>query len=294
MRTNSTPDLIEVIQPASRTAIVYSEIINASGFDNLAFFQNVGAFTAGTLTGNLYYAATAADLATYNYTTAGDTWVPLRNGAADNVKVAHSFTTGALETPSIYQVTFRLRQEGTLAAGDYIWVSIQGDATGDPDGTAIATSYKIDATAISTASGGELVTFTFRESSVQALTAATAYHIVLEGDYTASSSNQIQIHVDTLASGGTLELYDAAWADVTTQSPPTTCLQVASWTALTAYAFTAVTADNNQVAAYGRQVKVVPTGQYGPYLQYYAAETSAWTALLHDVSALKLDPQYAT
>jgi hypothetical protein len=38
----------------------------------------------------------------------------------------------------------------------------------------------------------------------------------------------------------------------------------------------------------------VPTRQYGPYIQWYLAETSAWTGLLASVTATKLDAQYAT
>lgn len=292
-RTDSAPDVGSIVVPASRTAVTYSEVVDATGYDRVALFQNVGAFGAGTLTGTMYYATSAADLAAYQYLTAGDTWVPLRNGASDNVKIAHKFTTAVGSTPTIYQVTFRLKQLGTLSSGDYIWCTIEGDSTSAPDGSAIATSYKVAADGLTTATAGELVTFTFRESTVQALSASTVYYVVLQGDYTASSSNQVQMHVDTVASGGTIYLYDSAWANVSTQTPPTTCLQIASWTAVTAYNFTAVTSDQVNDATYCSQVKLVDTDQYGPYLQYYAAETSAWTGLLLSVSAVKLDPQYA-
>jgi len=294
MRTDSTPAFKALIQPASRTATIYSEVLDASGYSKVAFHQHTGALGAGTATGTAYYATSAADLAAYQYLTAGDTWIPLRNGASDNVLIGHAFTTAAGSTPSFYQVTFRLKQLGTLSAGDYIWVTLEGDSTGDPDGTAIATSYKVDATAITTATAGELVTFTFRESTVAALTASTAYHVVLQGDYTASSSNQIQMHVDTVSSGGTIELYDSSWADVTTQTPPTTCLQIASWTAVSGYNFTAVTADNQAVETLANQTVVWDSKAYGPYCMYNLAETSAWTGCVQELSAVKLDPQYAT
>lgn len=293
MRTNSTPNITNVIVPASRTAVTYSEVIDASGYETCTINQQIGAFGGGTVTGTFYYATAATDLTNYQYLTAGDTWIPLRNGASDNVKIAHKFTTGAASTPTIYQVTFRLYQKGTLSSGDYIWCTLEGDSSG-PDGSAIATSYKVDATDITTSTVGELVTFTFRESTVQALTAATAYHVVLQGDYTAGSTNQICMHVDTVASGGTIYLYDSGWTNVSTQTPPTTCLAVASWTAATDYNATAVTSDHVNVAAYDNQKIVVPTKQYGPYLQWYLAETSSWTGLLVSVNANLGDAKYAT
>jgi len=143
-----------------------------------------------------------------------DAWTGLRLGASNNVYLAQAFSTSAAATPTYYQVAIPLKQVGTITSGN-IYLTIEADSTGDPDGTAIQTSEVVDATSITTDSSGETVTFTFRRPI--ALTASTDYHLVLYGDYSASASNYIAWGEDTLGSGGGGEVYDSSWADEATK-----------------------------------------------------------------------------
>lgn len=148
--------------------------------------------------------------ASYRPATAGTNSIPLRNGAADNVKVAAKFTQSG--AGSLKEVVLPLKAIGTISSGD-IWVTIEGDSSG-PDGTAAGTSAKIAASTIDDAYAG--VTFTF--ATPVELADTIVYWIVLQGDYTASASNQIQWRTATVASGGNSAVYDSAWEAVATNS----------------------------------------------------------------------------
>jgi len=274
------------------TATFYGTIVDGRGYRSLSILQGADAITGSshTKTGAVKYGSFTS-ISAYDYTTTGDTWIPLRNSGTDNVKIAHKFTTASGSTPTFYSVTMRLREEGTVAASKYVWLTVEGDSSG-PDGSAVWTSYKKAAADISTASGGEDVTFYFRGGATSALTASTVYYAVLQGDYSASTSNQIQARVDTVASGGTVYLYDSAWANVTTQSLETTASVVASWTTISANAFTAATATIEDVEATVVQEQVVDLTQYGPAIRYECVGAGTeTTALMYAVGILG-DPKY--
>lgn len=148
--------------------------------------------------------------ANYNPAVAGTNNIPLRNGAADNVKLAAKFTQTT--AASVKTVVLPLKKIGTISSGD-IWITIEGDSSG-PSGSAAGTSVKIAASTIADSYAG--VTFTF--ATPVELSAETVYYIVLQGDYTASASNQIQWRTATVASGGNSYVYDSAWAAVATNS----------------------------------------------------------------------------
>lgn len=281
----------QICVPQDYTATIYGAIVDGSGYRSLSIIQAADAITGAshTKTGAVKYGS-FTNLSAYDYTTTGDTFIPLRNGASDNVKIAHKFTTASASTPTFYSVKMRLREEGTVAAAKYVWVTIEGDSSG-PDGTAVWTSYKKLAADISTASGGEDITFYFRQSATSALTASTVYYAVLQGDYTASSTNQIQARIDTVASGGTVYLYDSSWANVTTQTLETTCSVVTSWTAVSAYAFTAATATIEDVEATAIQEKVVDLKQYGPAIRYECVGAGTETTALLSVIGILGDPK---
>jgi len=282
----------QIIVPQDYTATIYGAIVDGSGYRSLSIIQAADAITGSshTKTGAVKYGS-FTNLSAYDYTTAGDTWIPLRNSGSDNVKIAHKFTTASGSTPTFYSVTMRLREEGTVATSKYMWVTIEGDSSG-PDGSAVWTSYKVACEDTSTASGGEDITFYFRQSATSALTASTAYYAVLQADYTASATNQIQARVDTVASGGTVYLYDSSWANVSTQSLETTCSVVASWTAVAAYAFTAATATIEDVEATAIQEKVVDLTQYGPAIRYEAVGAGTETTALMSTIGILGDPKY--
>lgn len=88
-------------------------------------------------------------------------------------------------TASVDFVDVKIARVGTVAGR--IWCSLQADAAGNPSGTPLATSDKLDASIVSTTA--QVIRFPFR--APPALTASTQYHLVMEGDYTRSDSNHI-------------------------------------------------------------------------------------------------------
>lgn len=142
-------------------------------------------------------------------------WIPLRNGAADNVEVAGQFTNAVAASAGI-SVRLWLKKIGTpVGMTNGVWVEIQTNAAGDPTGTPVAdgTSNAILPSAITADPAGAEYEFTFPVGP--SLAAATIYHIVLKGDYTASAVNQVQVLTEVLnaGAGGNFEVKDVAWAD---------------------------------------------------------------------------------
>lgn len=167
----------------------------------------------------------------YQPATAGANNIALRHGAADNVKLAAKFTQSGAR--SIKEIVLPLRSIGTISSGD-IWLTIEGDSSG-PNGSAAGTSVKVAASTVGTTYAGVKFTFT---TPVE-LTDTTVYHIVLQGDYTASASNQIQWRTATVASGGNSFVYDSSWVAVATNSHEYNSYQYA-FTDVSGAAFTAV------------------------------------------------------
>jgi hypothetical protein len=277
-----------------RTATFYGTIVDTTGYRSLSILQGIDAVTGAshTKTGAVKYGS-FTNLGTYDNTAAGDTWIPLRNSGTDNVKIAHAFTPASGSTPTFYSVRIFLYQAGTVAANKHIWVTMEGDAPTDPDDTPFWTSYKIAANGVTTSTSGEWVTFYFRDSAVGALTASTQYHVVLQGDYTASTTNHIKAYVTTVTSGGTISLYDAAWGQVATQTLKTDCSVVASWTTITANAFTAVATTNpiEDVEATAVQEQVVDCKQYGPAIRYECVGAGTQTTALCYAVGVLGDPK---
>lgn len=209
-------DVRRVLCSGQAAATQYSDVVDSNGYRKVVFALDVGSVTGTTPTLDvaLQQAAAVAVDTDLQKTNAVDAWTGLRLGASTQVLLSASFTTGASGTPTYYQVALPLKQVGTITSGN-IWLTIEGDSGGDPDGTAVQTSEVVDSTSITTNSDGETVTFTFRRPT--ALTAATTYHLVLQGDYTASASNYIAWGEDTVASGGNGEKFNSAWADEATK-----------------------------------------------------------------------------
>jgi len=95
-----------------------------------------------------------------------------------------------------------------------VWLTLEADSAGTPSGTPLATSDKLDASLI--ALTAQWVRFVFR--TPVSLTAATQYHLVFQGDYTASDTVTINWHSDNSPgyANGILQGLDAGtWADTT-------------------------------------------------------------------------------
>ena len=145
--------------------------------------------------------------------TAGeDATVKLRDATA-RTKIANGFkvaTAGLVEF-----VDVRLIGVGA-PTGNY-WCTIETDSGTVPSGTVLATSDKYDASRLQTPTG-QMVRLPFRVPA--ALSAATQYHLVLQGDFTVSATNHIGWREDSTASAyanGQREVYDGTtWTGTAT------------------------------------------------------------------------------
>lgn len=146
-----------------------------------------------------------------------EAWVALRVSGSDNVELAQAVTVAGSGTKIVQSVRLLLRKRGTLPSGN-LAVEIQGDSAGAPDGTPIAngTSTNVAVTGVTLDDFGIWITFTFAVAPT--VTGGTAYHVVLTGTYTADAANNIEMGVETVASGGGFEIFDASWADSATQN----------------------------------------------------------------------------
>ena len=102
------------------------------------------------------------------------------------------------------------------AVSGYMWAELQSDAAGVPSGTVLATSVKLIAGDVYTSS--QWVRFIFR--TPVSLTAATQYHLVLTGDWTASDAVYVAWREDasaaTYANGAKSTKAGGTWATTAT------------------------------------------------------------------------------
>jgi len=93
------------------------------------------------------------------------------------------------ESKVAIQAYLYLKRNGTFPEETYnIWLEIQGDSGGMPDGVAISTSLNRDASGIGTSGSWEI----FEEfDGTDALVVGTQYHLVLKGNFPASDVNNI-------------------------------------------------------------------------------------------------------
>lgn len=109
-----------------------------------------------------------------------------------NLKLAQGFkvdTSGKIE-----MVWVKLGKVGFPASG-HVWMEIQGNNAGVPNNAVLATSDKLEVTTIDP--GEQTIRFIFRTPAT--LTAATQYHLVLNGDYTQSDTEHLKWQADTTA-----------------------------------------------------------------------------------------------
>lgn len=145
--------------------------------------------------------------AAQQFTTADDAQRSLRLATGTPTdKISQGFqvgTAGAIDFVDVYLLRF-----GTVSGR--IWFTIEGDSGGNPDGTPLATSDKLDASTISTTK--QYLRVPFRDPYTAAT--ATQYHLVMQGDYTRSDANVIGwrgVAAGGYASGSAREYTGAAW-----------------------------------------------------------------------------------
>lgn len=135
----------------------------------------------------------------------------LRQASNDRVKLAQGFkvaTIGPIEF-----VDLKVLKAGSPTGN--VWVTIEGDAAGNPTGTPLATSDKFDVSQISATAG--FYRLPFRTPFTPALT-STQYHLVLQGDYAVSGTNYLQWQgnsADVYANGIAKKFDNTAWAAAT-------------------------------------------------------------------------------
>lgn len=139
------------------------------------------------------------------------TALDLRQAAAVNVLLAAQVDNTGATILEVGRVRLYLSKPGAPAAyTNGIWVTIEGDAAGAPDGVPVATSLYVDPAYIS-ATGFEWIDFVF--PTPPPLGAATTYWAVLQGDFTAGA-NIVEWETETTAAGSTSMHFDAAWLAV--------------------------------------------------------------------------------
>lgn len=206
----STATAISILPGIVRASTATGADIDALVYDGPAFAVMDAAAQGSGITANVKFQH-ASLTAGESYTTVGTNNIVLRNGATDNVLLAAKFTKSGASV--VKKATLKLKAVGTLGSGD-VWVTILADSSG-PTGSALVTSAKIAASSISTSEYQD-VTFTF--ATGLALADSTVYHLVLQGDFSASSSNHVTWRTATVASGGNSAVYDTSWAAVATNS----------------------------------------------------------------------------
>lgn len=177
--------------------------------------------------------------------TAGATDNKLNSGATTNVNLGLAFTQSG--TRSVKRIALRLKNPGTITAGKILTLTIQSDTAAAPSGTVLAngTAATVLCSAVPVAYGWVVFTFAKPVDLVD----ATAYHFVLSCDYTADATNCIYWRSLTVASGGTVETFDATnWAAVTATQSFEFYSDVYAFTDLTGGGFTTLsTAGNSTV-----------------------------------------------
>ena len=241
LTTEATTDTIEAVSPAAKTVTFNGRNLDARNYRKVLFAAMVAAVTGTpTLDGKLQDAPDPTETSDLREASdLGDTWIALRNGANDNIELGQEWTSpgGAI---LVYRIRVKLRRLGTITAGKKVWLEIQTDSTSLPSGTAIQTSNKVEAADI-VGGDGEDIEFYFPDADD--LATATVFHVVLKGDYTESATNQVQLWIYAIGSGGSFEIKDATWAADATNDMEAQGF-ILTYTDIAGATFTQVTAAN--------------------------------------------------
>lgn len=171
-----------------------------------------------------------------NLDDAQDTGLGLRLGATDNAELAAFFTTPAGDGVTVKEIKVKMKGVGTLASGKVVTATLQVVTAGVPDDTDLFTPVAGDL-APDEISTSEYVTVTFTVPAGVHLAAATQYAVVIEGDYSASGSNYLLVGVDTVGSGGNVNIHDTDWGAVVTTQTMLVNVVAYDWTDISGAAF---------------------------------------------------------
>lgn len=134
--------------------------------------------------------------------------------SAGTEKRAQVITAGL--TGPMVAVDVKLLKTGSPVGN--VWAAVYATSGGAPTGAALATSRKLDASLMSTASTGQWIKFIF--DTPLSLTAATVYAIALEGDYAVDGTNHLRWRIDSssppYAGGGFATFDGSSWSVATT------------------------------------------------------------------------------
>lgn len=149
---------------------------------------------------------------------ASGTWdgvTKLRDEAA-RTKLAQSFQIqGGNPNKQLLDVWLLMSRVGAIGSGN-VWVTIEADSSGSPSGTALATSDTVSAAGLPFEMTYQQFTFS---AALPLLDKDTTYWVVVQGDYSVSSTLYLQWANDSTDSGyayGSPKSYDgASWSAVT-------------------------------------------------------------------------------
>lgn len=147
-----------------------------------------------------------------SFTTGTDAQRTLRlatSTATDKLAQGIQFATAGL----VQSVVVKLDRVGTPAGR--FWFTIEADSAGNPSGTPLATSEKLDA-ALLTIGTEQRITVIFRTPATVA--ASTQYHLVLQGDFTKSDTNAMAwrgVVAGGYANGSAKQFNGTAWSAAT-------------------------------------------------------------------------------
>lgn len=240
--------VLSILPNAVRASTVYSADFDMIDYEGQALAILDAAAQGSGKTANIKFQNSPALVQGQYYTTTGDTDKKLNVATSGKTKLAVAFTqTGARQVKKIYLM---LKQAGTIAADKVLTLTIEGDSTGDPDGSAIGTAGTVLAASVGSSYGW--VEFTF--SIPVDLADATAYHLVLTSNYSASDTNYIAWQGLTVGSGGNAEDYaPSSWGDVATLNLLHNVMQY-NFADISGAAFTEV---GNAASAQSKVIKII-------------------------------------
>ena len=160
---------------------------------------------------NALIATLANDIVVDQSSTTNNADFKLRATSAEE-KGAQSFKPSVTSKTS--HIDLKLGETGVVPVGGSIWITIEADSSGDPSGTPLMTSQKMNAAGIGTTD--REIRFVFHNPT--SLAAATTFWIVLQGDYTVSATNHItwRGNTTTVYADGLAKDFDGAtWATPT-------------------------------------------------------------------------------
>jgi len=136
----------------------------------------------------------------------------LRSGPTTNIKLAQSFQVSS--SGPLPFIDISIGRTGSLTGT--FWITVEASSGGNPSGTALATSDKLDAGAVP-ATATQWIRFPFRSSPT--FTSATTYYIVLQGDYATNGTAYVawnQATTNVYANGQHYTFNGSSWTATAT------------------------------------------------------------------------------